>query len=121
MIKDLGNGRILVDNGPVQMMVYAEKNGAPMRKEAELSLIHISIQGNNLSYYTLWVHQIKTPIAAIDLLLQEESSEDGAEGARPAPAEAQDYAARRQRMSLIRQELFQIQRYACLLYTSRCV
>lgn len=35
MIKDLGNGRILVDNGPVQMMVYAEKNGAPMRKEAE--------------------------------------------------------------------------------------
>lgn len=73
-----------------------------------------AIQGNNLSYYTLWVHQIKTPIAAIDLLLQEESSEDGAEGARPAPAEARDYAARRQRMSLIRQELFQIQRYADL-------
>ncbi len=30
-------------------------------------------------YYSLWVHQIKTPIAAIDLLLQEDDSQAGRE------------------------------------------
>ena len=31
----------------------------------------------NTDYYTLWVHQIKTPIAAIRLLLQSDESEQG--------------------------------------------
>ena len=93
-------------------------------------------QGNNLSYYTLWVHQIKTPIAAIDLLLQEElarEAEADLEAGEAAAAvnvrEAQtdleageaaagellvDSAAlgRPARAALIRQELFKIQRYA---------
>ena len=33
-----------------------------------------------LDFYTLWVHQVKTPIAALRLLLQ--SGEDGCDGAR---------------------------------------
>lgn len=34
---------------------------------------------NASEYFTLWVHQIKTPISAMDLLLQNESSEEAAE------------------------------------------
>lgn len=30
----------------------------------------LSVQAHNLDYYTLWVHQIKTPIAAMQLVLQ---------------------------------------------------
>ena len=30
-------------------------------------------------YYTLWVHQIKTPIAAMSLLLQEEDTPENGE------------------------------------------
>jgi signal transduction histidine kinase len=33
-------------------------------------------QSNMLDYYTLWVHQIKTPIAAMRLLLQHEDSKE---------------------------------------------
>lgn len=33
----------------------------------------------SLDYYTLWVHQIKTPIAAMRLMLQEDESERGRE------------------------------------------
>lgn len=34
---------------------------------------------NAAEYFTLWVHQIKTPISAMDLLLQNESTEEAAE------------------------------------------
>lgn len=34
---------------------------------------------NAAGYFTLWVHQIKTPISAMDLLLQNDSSNDSAE------------------------------------------
>jgi len=50
-------------------------------------------QNDSLEYYTLWVHQIKTPIAAMDLVLQKMDGE---------PA------------GVIRQELFKIERYADL-------
>jgi signal transduction histidine kinase len=49
--------------------------------------------GDSLEYYTLWVHQIKTPIAALRLVL---SKMDGDEA------------------GVIRQELFKIERYADL-------
>lgn len=35
MNRDLGNGRIYVDKGPVQMTVYAERKGVPMPREAD--------------------------------------------------------------------------------------
>lgn len=36
----------------------------------EMETAHISRQADMLEYYTLWVHQIKTPIAAMRLILQ---------------------------------------------------
>lgn len=45
--------------------------------------------GEQLDYYTLWVHQIKTPISAIALAIQQEGKED----------------------PVVEQELFKIERY----------
>lgn len=57
-------------------------------------------------YYTMWTHQIKTPIAALRLLLQEEKPEENAE-----------YQAGRQAE---REELFKIEQYAEMaLYFAR--
>ena len=50
-----------------------------------------SAHENSIEYYTLWVHQIKTPIAALSLVLSQMNDE---------------------RSGLIRQELFKIERYA---------
>lgn len=52
--------------------------------------IHLREQ-ESLTYYTLWVHQIKTPIAAMRLILQQETTPHTA---------------------ALRQELFKIERYA---------
>ena len=49
-------------------------------------------------YYTMWIHQIKTPIAALRLLLQRMEEEAGAEG-----KEGQKQAA---------EELFKVEQYA---------
>ena len=50
-------------------------------------------QNDSLEYYTLWVHQIKTPIAALGLVLSQMDGES---------------------VGVIRQELFKIERYADL-------
>lgn len=50
-------------------------------------------QNGSLEYYTLWVHQIKTPIAALRLVLQKMEGENA---------------------GVIRQELFKIEQYADL-------
>ncbi|HMM31262.1 MAG TPA: sensor histidine kinase [Clostridia bacterium] len=50
-----------------------------------------SAHENSIEYYTLWVHQIKTPIAALSLVLSQMNDE---------------------RSGVIRQELFKIERYA---------
>lgn len=47
-------------------------------------------QADSLAYYTLWVHQIKTPIAAMELVLRQDTSPQA---------------------EVLRQELFKIQRY----------
>lgn len=38
-----------------------------------------SIQQNNCEYFTVWVHQIKTPISAIQMILQTEDSDESRE------------------------------------------
>jgi signal transduction histidine kinase len=50
-------------------------------------------QNDSIEYYTLWVHQIKTPIAALGLVLSQMDGES---------------------VGVIRQELFKIERYADL-------
>lgn len=58
---------------------------------AEVSRTLEAAQNENLSYYTLWVHQIKTPIAAMRLVLQGSAAEEA---------------------DVLRQELFKVERYA---------
>ena len=41
-----------------------------------------------MDYYTMWVHQIKTPIAAMGLLLQGDETDRGRELLRQAEARA---------------------------------
>lgn len=72
--------------GAYQAVVRALAQG---HQEASRALE--AAQNENLSYYTLWVHQIKTPIAAMRLVLRENDS-----------AEA----------LVLRQELFKVERYA---------
>ena len=72
--------------GACQAIVRALAQG---HQEASRALE--TAQNENLTYYTLWVHQIKTPIAAMRLVLRENDS-----------AEA----------LVLRQELFKVERYA---------
>ena len=72
--------------GACQAIVRALAQG---HQEASRALE--AAQNENLTYYTLWVHQIKTPIAAMRLVLRENDS-----------AEA----------LVLRQELFKVERYA---------
>ena len=48
-----------------------------LKEEAEMSRLNSSSEYNNMvEYYTVWAHQIKTPIAAMRLNLQAEDSEN---------------------------------------------
>ena len=50
---------------------------AKLKEEAEMSRLKSSSEYNNMvEYYTVWAHQIKTPIAAMRLNLQSEDSEN---------------------------------------------
>ena len=60
------------------------QQGAALRRALEKN------QADSLAYYTLWVHQIKTPIAAMELVLRQDTSTQA---------------------EVLRQELFKIQRY----------
>ncbi len=57
----------------------------------EMKRKHDRARNESLEYYTLWVHQIKTPIAALSLVLERMDGEAA---------------------GVIRQELFKIERYA---------
>ena len=49
---------------------------AKLQEEAKLSSAHATEEYNNMiDYYTVWAHQIKTPIAAMQLSLQSEDTE----------------------------------------------
>lgn len=71
-------------------------------------------QKDMADYYTMWTHQIKTPIAALRLLLQ---SESGREGAGEESEAGQQRNADRQKET---EELFKIEQYAQMaLYFAR--
>lgn len=76
-----------------------EADYAILLQEAEAAVQQLVFQSDAeksemLDFYTLWVHQIKTPIAAISVLLQEEALPQGGK---------------------LSQELFKIERYAELV------
>lgn len=64
-------------------------------------------QRDLMEYYTMWVHQIKTPIAALKLLLEEETA--GEDGAGWSEGYRQLYAEEQRNEKL--QQLFAIEQY----------
>lgn len=50
--------------------LYEEKLASLLQEIRELENLHTARQADQLDYFTLWLHQIKTPIAAISLLNQ---------------------------------------------------
>ncbi len=76
--------------GPLPERLLLEAIGGLCGQVRALEEEHTRRQADMLEYYTLWVHQIKTPIAAMGLLLQSQP------GAGDGP---------------LAQELFKIERY----------
>ncbi|WKA51872.1 sensor histidine kinase [Planococcus liqunii] len=56
--------------------LYIEKLAAVMREQREAETAYADRQTNQLDYFTLWLHQIKTPISAISLLNQSSSGKE---------------------------------------------
>jgi len=76
--------------GTLPESLLLESVGALHARLREAEAEHIKRQSDMMAYYTLWVHQVKTPIAAMRLILQSQpQAESGALG----------------------QELFKIERY----------
>ena len=56
--------------------LYIEKLDTLLRELRELENLHADRQTDQLDYFTLWLHQIKTPISAISLLNQSSASKE---------------------------------------------
>jgi len=56
--------------------LYIEKLALVMRELREAETVHTDRQADQLDYFTLWLHQIKTPISAISLLNQSSSGKE---------------------------------------------
>lgn len=56
--------------------LYIEKLALVMRELREADTIHADRQADQLDYFTLWLHQIKTPISAVSLLNQSSSGKE---------------------------------------------
>ena len=78
------------EGGPLAEALLLESVGALRARMQEMEAAHQRQQEDMLAYYTLWVHQIKTPMAAMRLILQGQPQPDG---------------------SAVSQELFKIERY----------
>ncbi|QBP43131.1 HAMP domain-containing histidine kinase [Paenisporosarcina antarctica] len=56
--------------------MYMEKLDSLLRDLRELENLHADRQADQLDYFILWLHQIKTPISAISLLNQSSASKE---------------------------------------------
>lgn len=63
----------MIEEDYQELLSILYKANVQTKYEADVS------QGNLISYYTLWAHQIKTPIAAMYLILKEEENEQNLE------------------------------------------
>lgn len=68
-------GEIAAGGDPADRL-YIEKLDALLRELRELENLHADRQADQLDYFTLWLHQIKTPISAISLLNQSSASKE---------------------------------------------
>lgn len=56
--------------------LYIERLDSLLRELRELESLYTDRQADQLDYFTLWLHQIKTPISAISLLNQSSASKE---------------------------------------------
>lgn len=86
----------MAPEGPLPQELLMESLELLRAQAASLESRMASAQEELMDYYTLWVHQVKTPLAAMGLILQ---------SGRMPPDEAE----------VLRQELFKIERYMEML------
>lgn len=94
---------------------YQELLGELIRRKQREGAAQQGRLSEMTDYYTMWVHQIKTPIAAMHLLLEQESPQQESpkqgsphlSGGQEGPVEI----PQRSREELLEEELFQIERY----------
>lgn len=72
-VDKLPDPKDIIERDYNDLLTYAYKKNTEIEYEAEIS------HSNLIDYYTLWAHQIKTPIAAMRLILQSEESEQNTE------------------------------------------
>ena len=99
---------------PIEQM-YQELIQRLFEENKRLENESIHSERDLMEYYTMWVHQIKTPIAALKLLLEEDAVAEEMEE-RPAVEDEEqawrEQAAREARRQEEMQELFRIEQYA---------
>ena len=83
-------------------LLYQELIGKLWEESRQLEDESIHRERDLMEYYTMWVHQIKTPIAAMKLLLEEDYEE----------VEEEADICREERRQEELQELFRIEQYA---------
>lgn len=81
--------------GALPERLWAENARALCRELRRERSLASARRRDMLEYYTLWVHQVKTPLSALELILQSAPGEDLAPQVRDA----------------LRQELFKVERY----------
>lgn len=91
-----GSPEPLSPEGPLPQQLLMETAELLRTRAADLDSLAATRQEELMDYYTLWVHQVKTPLAAMDLILQSGQLP-------PEDTEA------------LRQELFKVERYMEML------
>lgn len=66
----------LVEGADSADRLYVEKIESLLEELREMENLHADRQSDQLDYFTLWLHQIKTPISAISLLNQSGASKE---------------------------------------------
>lgn len=97
------------DDGVEQLYQEGTKKVYECKRETE-SEMGIR-KKETVDYYSLWVHQIKTPISALYLLLQSWEEE------KLSDTDAADHDSEREMLGKMRQELFKTEQYAEMVLT----
>lgn len=103
--RELLTEEMLPEPRSVMEEAYQELLGEVIRRKRRSEAAQQGMLSEMTDYYTMWVHQIKTPIAAMHLLLESD------QGNEPLEIENTEGIPHRTREELLDAELFQIERY----------
>lgn len=73
---DLSKGMELLETLDSTDWLYLQKINSLLQELKEKEQLHLVRQADQLDYFTLWLHQIKTPISAISLLTQSSTAKE---------------------------------------------